>query len=182
MVFRAYLTNIKRSFTSKWNPYNYVGRGESFYLYDGFTETVSLSFIVAASSRLEMKPLYQKLNYLISTLTPDYSSTDRKMRGNLSELTIGDFLLYQPGIITNFDMTIDEDSNWEIALDEPENGQDVDMHELPQLIKCSMTFIPIYNFLPNKNTKVPFIGIEHRTSKEGQKWLTVDKSNKPAIK
>lgn len=170
-VFRAYINNIRRTVLPKWNPYTYIGRGESFYLYDGFTETISVSFTIAASSRYEMKPLYQKLNYLISTLTPDYKNN--KMRGNISELTIGNFVLYQPGVITNLDMTIDEDSNWEIAIDEYENEKDKDMHELPQLIKCTLSFIPIYNFLPKKSeTQSPFIGIDYFPGiKEGQKWL-----------
>lgn len=172
MVFRAYISNIKRSVIPKWDAYKYVGRGESFYAYDGFTETVSINFVIAASTRAEMKPLYQKLNYLISTLTPDYSQAGL-MRGNIAELTIGDFLLYQPGIITAFDMIIDEDSNWEIALSEPENGGDEDMHELPQLIKCTMTFIPIYNFLPRKSGKAPFIGIDglSEIEKKKKQWL-----------
>ena len=179
IVFRAYISNIRRNVVSKWDAYKYVGRGESFYAYDGFTETVTYSFVIAASSRAEMKPLYQKLNYLISSMAPDYK--DNLMRGNIAELTIGDFLLYQPGIITNFDMNIDEDSNWEIALQEPDTGDtgtDTDMHELPQLIKCNMTFIPIYNFLPRKSFKAPFIGIDGMSEKEkvNKQWLK-DPSN-----
>ena len=173
IVFRAYISNIRRNIVSKWDPYKYVGRGESFYAYDGFTETITYSFVIAASSRAEMKPLYQKLNYLISSMAPDYR--DNLMRGNIAELTIGDFVLYQPGIITNFDMNIDEDSNWEIALQEPEQGQegtDTDMHELPHLIKCNMTFIPIYNFLPRKSAEAPFIGIDDPIEKKpGKMWL-----------
>lgn len=173
IVFRAYISNIRRSMVSKWDAYKYVGRGESFYAYDGFTETITYSFVIAASSRSEMKPLYQKLNYLISSMAPDYK--ENLMRGNIAELTIGDFVLYQPGIITNFDMNIDEDSNWEIALQEPDTGltgTDTDMHELPQLIKCNMTFIPIYNFLPRKSSEAPFIGIDGLTEKkEGKMWL-----------
>jgi hypothetical protein len=173
IVFRAYISNIRRNVTSKWDAYKYVGRGESFYAYDGFTETITYSFTIAASSREEMKPLYQKLNYLIASMTPDYRAN--LMRGNIAELTIGDFLLYQPGIITNFDMNIDEDSNWEIALQEPEGGlagTDTDMHELPQLIKCNMTFIPIYNFLPKKSSEAPFIGIDDKYEKKpGKMWL-----------
>lgn len=175
IIFRSYINNIKRSVISKWDAYKYVGRGESFYAYDGFTENITISFTIAASSREEMKPLYQKLNYLMSTLTPDYSSSGL-MRGNISELTVGDFILYQPGIITNFDIIIDEDSNWEIALQEPENdafGTDSDMHELPQLLKCTLTFIPIYNFLPRKSAEAPFIGIDGRFEKDKTKkqWL-----------
>ena len=166
MVFRAYINNIKRGIQSKWNPYNYVGRGESFYLYDGFTETISFQFTIMASSRSEMKPLYQKLNYLISTLTPDYNKQNR-MRGNISELTIGDFIKYQPGVITSLDIIVDEDANWEIAIDEPEAGNDSSMHELPHMLKCNMTFIPIYNFLPRKSAEAPFIGIDDSEKPDG---------------
>jgi len=175
MVFRAYVTNIKRGIQSKWNPYNYVGRGESFYLYDGFTEAITMQFTIAASSRSEMKPLYQKLNFLISTMTPDYSK-NQKMRGNISELTVGDFIKYQPGIITNLDIIIDEDANWEIAMDEGNlnnPGRDFDMHELPQMLKCNMTFIPIYNFLPRKSAEAPFIGINDTEAKATTKDWTM---------
>jgi hypothetical protein len=73
-------------------------------------------------------------------------------------------------------MNIDEDSNWEIALQEPEadaTGVDADMHELPHLIKCNMTFIPIYNFLPRKSSEAPFIGIDGMSEpkKEKKQWL-----------
>jgi len=174
IVFRAYISSIKRSTAAKWDSYSYVGRGENFYAYNGFSETISIAFTIAASSRREMKPLYQKLNYLISSLAPDYGP-DGKMRGNISELTIGNFVLYQPGVITNLDMTIDEDSNWEIAIDEYEDGNDNDMHELPQLIKCTMTFLPIYNFLPRKGFKSPFIGIDYFPGvKPNQRWLYSD--------
>jgi hypothetical protein len=68
-------------------------------------------------------------------------------------------------------MSIDEDSNWEIALES--DGRDSDMLELPQIIKCSMTFIPIYNFLPKRGLQVPFIGIDNRSKEknEDRKWL-----------
>ena len=174
MVFRAYLNNIKRGIQSKWSPYNYVGRGESFYLYDGFTENITFQFTVMASSRSEMKPLYQKLNYLISTLTPDYNKQNR-MRGNISELTIGDFIKYQPGVITSLDIIVDEDTNWEIAINEgnkDNQGIDYDMHELPHMLKCNMTFIPIYNFLPRKSAEAPFIGIDDPVSKKSPKDWT----------
>lgn len=178
MIFRAYLNNIKRGIQSKWSPYNYVGRGESFYLYDGFTENITFQFTIMASSRSEMKPLYQKLNYLISTLTPDYNKQNR-MRGNISELTIGDFIKYQPGVITSLDIIVDEDSNWDIALEENSTddngntipGRDADMHELPHMLKCNMSFIPIYNFLPRKSAEAPFIGIDDSENKNtGKDW------------
>ncbi len=173
MVFRSFISKIRRTINSKWNPYTYVGRGESFYRYDGVTETISIGFTIVALTRSEMKPIYQKLNYLMSTLSPDYNGAF--MRGNLSELTIGDFIKYQPGIITSLDLDIDDEAAWEIAMDEPASGRDSDMHELPHMIKCSMNFIPIYNFLPRKSDRLPFIGIDNTEAntqqKEKKNWL-----------
>ena len=186
MVFRAYISGLKRGIQAKWDPYNYVGRGESFYLYNGHAENITIQFTIAASSRLEMKPIYQKLNYLMSTLTADYKNS--RMRGNISELTVGDFIKYQPGIITNLDMSIDEDTQWEIALDEPENGIESDMHELPLMIKCSMTFIPIYNFLPRKSAESTFIGLDDlepggkKDWLAGTKYLLNEMKNDPTLK
>jgi len=111
---------------------------------------------------------------LISTLTPDYNKQNR-MRGNISELTIGDFIKYQPGVITSLDIIVDEDTNWEIAINEGNKdnpGIDYGMHELPHMLKCNMTFIPIYNFLPRKSAEAPFIGIDDPVLKNSLKDWT----------
>ena len=95
------------------------------------------------------------------------------MRGNISELTIGNFIAYQPGIITSLDMNLEDTTNWEIAIDEFENEKDSDMQELPHMLRCNMIFKPIYNFLPRKSTyKSPFIGVDYyKPIKPGQEWL-----------
>jgi hypothetical protein len=91
-------------------------------------------------------------------------------------LTIGDFIKYQPGVITSLDIIVDEDTNWEIAMNEGNVGNpgiDYDMHELPQMLKCNISFIPIYNFLPRKSAESPFIGINDLESKGSTKdWTT----------
>lgn len=172
MIFRAFINSAPRRFNAKWEPYSYVGRGENFYLYNGFTDQLSLSFTICAFSRMEMKPIYQKLNYLISTLAPDYKNN--KMRGNLIELTVGDWLRYQPGIITSLHLDIPEEANWEIALGDPlndPNQRDIEMHELPMLLKCNLNFIPIYNFLPHKSAEAPFISLNDEYKREPRMWI-----------
>jgi len=172
MVFRAYLESFDDKMNSKWNQYTYSGRGENFYLYDSFTNNINFSFVIAASSAMEMKPLYQKLNYLKSTLAPDYTQ-NYKLRGNLMQLTIGDYVKFQPGIITDLNISIDDDTNWEIAIDSFEGGNDSKMHELPHILRCSVNFIPIYNFLPRKSANSPFIGINDSVNGQNKKnnWL-----------
>jgi hypothetical protein len=106
-----------------------------------------------AQSKQEMKPIWQKLNYLTSTLYPDYSIENNFLRGNIHRITIGDYLYRMPGFLKSLNFTIDKDYSWEIKMDEPESGSDQDMMELPQLIKVSCTFVPIFDELPRTITR-----------------------------
>lgn len=165
MIFRAFITNVDSRTDAKWNQYAYVGRGESFYTYDGFSNVLSLEYTIIALSRSEMKPMYQKLNYLRSTLAPDYKNN--KMRGNLHELTIGDYIKRQPGIITSLYFGIPEEANWEIKADPI---RDADMNTLPMMLRIGMNFIPLWNFLPHKSAEAPFFGIDGDKGKAND-WL-----------
>ena len=74
MVFRAYITALTDNVDATWTPVKYAGRGVSFYIYDGFSRKMSVSFKVAALSVEEMQPMYAKLNFLMGNLMPDYNS------------------------------------------------------------------------------------------------------------
>jgi len=160
LAFRAYIDDFQDGMQAKWNSYRYMGRGEDFYIYDGFTRDISVTFTVYAHSPAEMKPLYQKLNYLMSTFTPDYN-TANKMRGNIGYLTVGDYIYRQPGVFTDIKLSGMLDTHWEIAYDDelPSNS---DQYEVPKHIKIGLSFKPIHNFLPRRATaytldKTPFI-------------------------
>lgn len=139
MYFRAYLTSLSDSVDASWNDVRYAGRGNPFYIYSGFSRKVSIGFKVAALSAEEMKPMYTKLNYLMSSLMPDYSNN--LMRGPLHRLTVGNYLDAQLGILNSISYTVPNDSPWEIAIDEPEGGSKQLI--LPHIIEVSMTFTPI---------------------------------------
>ena len=112
----------------------YIGRGEKFKLYNGFDRSVSFKFKVAALSKEEMEPMYQKLNYLMSNLMPDYK--DSLMRGPLVRMTVGNWIDSQPGIFTSLDYTIPQDSPWEIAIND-------DLLILPHVVEVKLGFTPI---------------------------------------
>jgi hypothetical protein len=144
--FRAFLGTISDGFTADWEATRYIGRGEAFYNYKGFSRGVRFTFKVHAQSRAEMKSIYQKLNYLATSLAPDY--TNGYMKGNLIRLTIGDYLYAVPGFISNLDYTIPEEGSWEIGLTEPENGVDSGVLETPMYLEVSVAFTPIHDFVP----------------------------------
>jgi hypothetical protein len=140
MIFRAYITQFSDNTDATWNAVKYAGRGEDFYIYGGFSRKISIGFKVAALSSGEMQPMYQKLNYLMGNLMPDYNGI--LMRGPIVKMTVGNWLDGQDGILNNISYTIPNDSPWEIALNEPLPGGSKEL-VLPHIIEVNMTFTPI---------------------------------------
>lgn len=148
--FRATLDSMDDSYAAEWNDFRYMGRGEKFFRYNGFTRTVNLSWTVAAQSKEELIPMYQKLNFLASSLAPDYSKNGY-MRGNLAVLTVGGYLFEQPGIINGITYTVPTESPWEIGINDSKTAFDSDhtVKELPHIIKVTgFSFTPIHGFVP----------------------------------
>jgi hypothetical protein len=161
--FRAHIDSMSDNFSADWKSQKYMGRGENFYKYQGFDRSLSLSWTVAAQSKQELIPMYQKLNYLASVCAPSYSS-EEYMGGNLISLTIGGYLHEQIGIIKGLTLDVPTESPWEISI--PDNNTiqvvpgsednpdreiftDPSVKELPMIIKVTgFNFIPIHNFVP----------------------------------
>lgn len=170
MHFRAFINSFSDSYNPKWNSINYVGRGNTLYNYEGFTRDVKMSFTVAAQSKQELMPMYYKLNYLASTLAPDYTNAGF-MRGTLYKMTMGAYLFETPGIITSLNYTIPEQSPWEINIGNSKTESDNSVKELPHIINVDLGFTPIQDFLPRRATEEsgkgsPFISLRNGGSTE----------------
>ena len=147
--FRAFIDSFTDNYSAEWGEEKYMGRGEKFYRYGGFNRSIEMSWTVAAQSLPELIPMYQKLNFLASSLAPDYGFNGY-MQGNLAYLTFGGYCYEQPGIITNMSLSIPENSTYEIDIDSGQ-GRDggINTKELPHIIKVTgFQFIPIHNFVP----------------------------------
>jgi hypothetical protein len=159
MHFRAFIKNISDSYSADWDNISYMGRAEKFYKYKGFNRDMSISFTIVAQSVQELTPMYDKLNFLASSLAPEYldASTSGYMAGNIAYLTIGDYISDQPGIINSLDFEIPEDTTWEIATNRSgkiETNKDGtrELRMLPHRIEVSMKFTPLHKFRPQKQT------------------------------
>jgi hypothetical protein len=148
--FRAFIDNFSDSYNATWNPVTYLGRGENFYTYSNYTRTVSMGWTVVAQSKEELIPMYKKLNYLASSLTPYYTPSGY-MTGNLVQLTVGGYLYETVGIINSITYDIPEESPWEIGLsDNDAGGNDSAVKELPHIIRVTnFSFTPIQDFIPS---------------------------------
>jgi hypothetical protein len=158
--FRSYIDGLTDTFGAEWGTQRYMGRGENFYFYNGFSRDISFTFKVPVLSKYEQQSVYSKLNYLASIMAPDYSSGGF-MRGNLIKLTIGDYLMDVPGVLTGITYTINNEAGWDISrtattgdlIKNPEAISDPSADTagwiMPKLIEISsFQFKPIHSFIP----------------------------------
>ena len=153
ILFRALLDNISDNYSGEWSSYKYNGRAENFYTYSGFDRKISFSFKIHTQTRWEQKPLWRKLNYLVSQTAPEYRN--RRMRGVFSRLTIGDWMNEIPGFFTSVGLSWSTAYPWEIRHDA--NGADRDLNEYPHILDVSCEFQPIHDFAPSNSPHTPFI-------------------------
>jgi hypothetical protein len=151
--FRVFLDDFSDSYGADWKALNYMGRAESFYKYESFKRDISIGFTVAAQSKQELLPIYKKLNYLASSMAPSYS-TNGFIRGNLSRITLGNWLWEQPGFISSVDLSIPDESPWEINLpidlptEETPTPEDKFVKQVPHMVQVKIKFTPIHRFRP----------------------------------
>ena len=148
ILFRAFLTSITDNNSAELNAFKYMGRGETFRTYQGFDRSISFGFKIAAQSRAELKPLYTKLNQLISQVYPDYSPSTNFMRAPVIRLTIGDYIYRMPGFLESVNVTIDGTNSWEINLEESS-----EVAQLPHSLDVTVSFKPIFDILPQRSTE-----------------------------
>ena len=159
LFFRAYIENWSDQWKSNWKEIKYIGRGNSFYKYDGFTRSMQLSFLIPALSRADMPVNYAKLNALLWSIVPDYSAGDSLdggfMKGNLVQFKLGDYI-DDYIIINSIDISEIEGMGWDIDRDR--NGfnfrnksidGDQGIGQLPKGIKVNMSITPLnINIIP----------------------------------
>ena len=148
--FRAFLETFSDAFTANWETAKYIGRAEDFYTYNGFSRQVQIGFKIAAATRSEMLPIYNKINTLASVTAPTYGGTGSSfMRGTIARVTVGDYLYNVPGIIDSVAYSWQKEYPWEINAPLPSGSNDtMPMPVLPHILDCSLNFKPIHDFVP----------------------------------
>jgi hypothetical protein len=145
--FRAYISGLSDDYGADWKSTKYMGRGEEFFSYGGFSRDIGFSFQVPVLSRAEQSSVYSKLNYLASLMAPDYTQGGF-MRGNLVKITIGDYITDLPGIIKGIGFDFPDEAGWDIARNDLGEREE-DAYIMPKLINVkSIKFTPIHDFIP----------------------------------
>jgi len=182
LQFRAFLNGaITDNHQAELNGFRYIGRGEEFFTYQGFNRSIGFSFRVAVQHKQEIKSLYNKLNYLISQIYPDYSEKGI-MRGSIVKVTIGDYLYRVPGFLESVNLSINQDSSWEIDIKKKEDSLNPPP-SLPHYIDVNISFKPIMEELPRRFSKIRSEGDNIFTDIKGAAFIAnrdniIDRSNK----
>jgi len=166
--FRAYIDSFQDSYTADWKGQTYMGRAESFYKYNSFGRDMSLSFKIVADNKANLGTMYSQLNTLASSLAPTYT-TFGYMAGNLHQLTVGNYVSNQTGVMNSLSYEIMDESPWNI-----ETG-----NQLPMYIAVTIKFTPIHNFRPEMKWAD---GIIHQFIKQNNQQSTPPQIKKPEKK
>ena len=134
---RPFITSFSDNNTGTWNGTSYVGRGENFYVFQNHSRSLGFSFRLAAFSKGELIPIYEKANLLISTTAPSYSSAGL-MRGTVVKLTFGNYLVDTPVIMNSVNVNVETDVPWDT-----EDGT-----ILPTVLTVSVQATVLHSFTP----------------------------------
>mgnify|MGYP000117878957 CR=1 FL=1 len=142
LQFRGTANGITETFSPSWNSEKYTGRADKAYMYNEFERTLSFNFKAYASSRVEMKPMWKKLQRLATFTMPEYS--EESYNGKVVYFRLGN--LYGTGtrgvptIITSLTYTMSDEVSWDISP----LGSKNPIGEIPKMVDISMgvTLLP----------------------------------------
>lgn len=114
--FNATVKGITDTSNAEWEEITYMGRADKLQYYKGFTRTISLSFKTVVHSIKELRPMWQRINYLSSLTKPANYTLDNfggYMISPMVQLTLGDFYKNHNVVITSCGVTVPDDASWE---------------------------------------------------------------------
>ena len=144
MQFRCAMEAITDTFTPQWDETTYMGRAEPVFHYKGAdARKISTGFTAYAVNRKSLKSMYQKLNRLAGYTMPKYvSSNFNQMTAPLMQLTIGDYIVNQPGFLSSLTYNIEQDTYWETTRIKDNQGNTL-TYIVPRVIKVDFEYTVI---------------------------------------
>jgi hypothetical protein len=187
--FRATLTTIDMENNTSWSPVRYIGRADRIYIYEGMEKTISFSFKVYANSPEELAPMWSRINYLVSLSSPaDYTSGpdgSNFIVPPFIKLTIGDLYKNLPITITSVNITVPEESSWELTADASQYSylqgkisRQATVGQLPMYIEISVSANVLEKYKPRAgNLQFSDVNTNVGNAIKGPKAITSDSTS-----
>ena len=123
LQFRGTVTGLAENFSPSYTEIKYSGRAEPVYVYESFKRDLSFNFKVYPTSRVEMQPLWTKLERLSTYTMPNYTGNGYTAPGSTTDkelkLTIGKLYVETPMILTSLSYTYSDEVAWDVDFGLP---------------------------------------------------------------
>jgi len=149
--FRGTITGLTETFSPSWDSIKFSGRADQGYKYGTFERSVSFNFQMWATSRIEMKPMYEKLEALSTFTMPEYAGSEG-YQGMLVKFTLGDLYKDKLSFIDSLTYSFSDDAPWDVNLDKSDLGV------RPMGIDVAIGFKVLDKVRPQYNAKVYDLG------------------------
>jgi hypothetical protein len=147
--FRGTVKGITDTFSPSWDPIKYNGRADQAYKYTTFERSLSFNFQVYATSRIEMKPIWKKLNYLSTMTMPQYGKANG-YQGTLVYFRLGNLYNNKLAVIDQLSYNMSDEIPWEISM----LGSEEFIGELPMGIDVTIGLKILGDVRPELGKKV----------------------------
>ena len=131
--FRGTAKGITETFSPSWDSIKYNGRADQAYKYTTFERSLSFNFQVYATSRIDMKPIWTKLQYLSTMTMPQYGE-ENGYQGTLVRFRLGSLYNGKLAFIESLSYNMSDETPWEISM----LGSNEPIGELPMGIDVSI--------------------------------------------
>jgi len=101
ITIKPYLTAFSDSWTPTYTDVKYVGRQDIQKVFSSVTRTISIGFKMAATSKSNLKTMYEKIQNLIRASSVGKYSGNPYIIGPALKVTVGDYVVNAPCIATS---------------------------------------------------------------------------------
>ena len=154
IIFPALLSGgITDNSSAEYSSISYIGRPDKVYVYGGYTRTINFTVNIVSLRQTDIPIVWEKINYAKGLTLPQYkpffarqdgdSLSDKRPVAPLVYLTLGDLFNNTPGYFTSVNMSIPENTTWELT----------DGEQVPHLCSLAFDFTYIGKQVPTMTSK-----------------------------
>jgi hypothetical protein len=122
IIFPALISGITDNSSNNTTSFNYIGRADKVYVYQDYSRSISFTVQIVAQREEDIPIIWEKINYAKGLTLPQYkkffSKTDAtdntRPVAPIVYLTLGDMFNNAPGFFTSVNLSIPENSTWEL--------------------------------------------------------------------
>ena len=138
IIFPALISGITDNSTNNTTSFSYIGRADKVYVYGDYSRSISFTVDIVAQREEDIPIIWEKINYAKGLTLPQYKQffgktgvTDNtRPVAPIVYLTLGDMFNDAPGFFNSVNLTIPENSTWELK----------DGRQMPHLCQLAFDF------------------------------------------